>query len=69
MEIFSERLKQLRKAHGISQGEMAELLGLKLRAYQYYESGNHEPSLANLVIIADTLHTSIDYLTGRIDQK
>ena len=69
MEVFSERLKQMRKEHGISQTEMAGMLGLKLRAYQYYESGDHEPSLANLVIIADALHTSIDYLTGRVDQK
>ena len=68
MKIFSERLKQLRKERGLTQPEMAELLGLKLRAYQYYESGDHEPSLENLVIVADALQTSIDYLTGRTDQ-
>ncbi len=69
MKIFSERLKQLRKERGLTQKEMAELLGLKLRAYQYYESGEHEPSLEKLVIIADTFHTSADYLTGRTDQR
>lgn len=69
MKIFSERLKQLRKERGLTQKEMAELLGLKLRAYQYYESGEHEPSLDNLVIVADTLQTSIDYLTGRTDRR
>lgn len=69
MKIFSERLKQLRKERGLTQKGMAELLGLKLRAYQYYESGEHEPSLDNLVIVADTLQTSIDYLTGRTDRR
>ncbi len=67
MTIFAKRLKERRIHQGVTSQEMADALGLKLRAYQYYESAEREPNIAKLVIIANMLHTSIDYLTGRID--
>ena len=68
MTIFAERLKEQRIRQGVTSQEMADALGLKLRAYQYYESADREPNIAKLVIIADMLHITIDYLTGRTDQ-
>ena len=46
---------------------MADFLGLKLRVYQYYESGDRKPVLENLIILADFFGVSIDYLVGRTD--
>lgn len=40
--MTSEELITLRKAFGITQTEMAERIGLKLRAYQDLEAGKSE---------------------------
>ena len=69
MTVFAKRLKERRIQKGLKPADMADTLGLKLRAYHYYESGEREPNIAKLVMIADILETSIDYLTGRTDQE
>lgn len=69
MEIFAQRIKELRKEHKKTQTEMAELLGIKLRAYQYYESATHYPEVPNLIKLADFFGVSTDYLMGRTDQR
>jgi transcriptional regulator with XRE-family HTH domain len=48
-----KRLKQLRKQHGYTQSQLAELLGVKLRAYQFYEEGKRNPSYKNLTKLED----------------
>ena len=67
MSIFSERLRQLRTAKKVYQKDMAEFLGISLRAYQLYESGDGLPSVPGLIAIADYFNVSIDYLIGRTD--
>lgn len=69
MKIFAERLKQLRQEQKKTQTEMAEYLGLKIRAYQYYESGGHYPEVPNLIKIADYFGVTTDYLLGRSDRR
>ena len=67
--MFGERLKLLRKERKVQQKELAELLGLSIRGYQFYESEVNEPSIKMLIILADFYHVSIDYLVGRSDQR
>ena len=43
------------------------MLGISLRAYQFYESGAYDPALPNLIALADYFQVSIDYLVGRSD--
>ena len=69
MEIFAQRIRALRKEHKKTQIEMAEMLGIKLRAYQYYESATHYPEVPNLIKLADFFGVSTDYLLGRTDQR
>lgn len=64
---FAERLQQERTKKGVTQNEMAKLLGVKLRAYQYYESGKHNPTFDALVVLADYFDVTTDYLLGRTD--
>lgn len=52
-----------------TQSEMAEFLGIKLRAYQYYESGTFYPEIPNLIKLADYFGVTTDYLLGRSDQR
>ena len=67
MEFFAQRLKELRKSRKKTQREMAEYLGIGLRAYQYYERNEREPQLSVLVRIADYFGISLDELAGRDD--
>lgn len=69
MDIFKNRLKELRLERGVKQKELSEHLGLTLRAYQYYEAGNRYPDFQGLLALADYFNVSIDYLVGRSDQK
>ena len=69
MKIFAERMRLLRKEKKKTQTEMAELLGIKLRAYQYYESGTSYPEIPNLIKLADYFGVTTDYLLGRSDQR
>ncbi len=62
---FSKNLKATRVACGISQKEMAKMLGISYRTYQNYElttSNNREPDLETLCKISKILHVSIDEL-------
>lgn len=67
--MLAERLKLLRKEHRYYQRELAELLGVTLRAYQFYEDGTNEPKLKSLIMLADYYGVTTDYLLGRTDKR
>ena len=69
MDKFAQLIKELRNEKKQTQKDMAELLGIKLRAYQYYESGTHYPEVPNLIKLADYFGVSTDYLLGRSDSR
>lgn len=65
MKIFQERLYEQRKLNNVTQRQMAEYLRIAQPSYIRYENGTAEPSLENLVKIADYFDISTDYLLGR----
>lgn len=65
--MFGERFKQLRKERKVPQQRLADVMGVKLRAYQGYETETHEPKIAALIALADFYGVTIDYLVGRTD--
>lgn len=67
--IFSERLKQLRKQSPYTQKQLAEILGMEPNAYQLYEYGKREPSIAKLLLLAVTFNVSLDDLLCLEDFK
>ena len=67
MEIFCERLKELRKETGISQKELAVLLDTNNSSVCDWERGRTQPDLETVVKIAQYFHVSADYLLGMID--
>ncbi len=69
MQIFSERMRELRKERGLKQREMAEICGVKLRSYQGYEYGRHYPEVPGLIQIAKFFDVSTDYLLGLTDKR
>ena len=64
MKEFCERLKETRKDSGMSQKEVAELVGVGASCYANYEQGIREPSLEILVKICEALDVSADFLLG-----
>ncbi|MBY7144585.1 helix-turn-helix transcriptional regulator [Virgibacillus sp. NKC19-3] len=67
MEIFRERLKDVRIESGYKQEEMAQVLNVSTSGYGYYEQGRNEPSLETIQKVAATFDISADYLFGIID--
>ena len=62
---FSERLKELRLAKGLTQMQVSQSTGMSLLGYQRYEYGSREPAYNKLLSLADYFDVSLDYLVGR----
>lgn len=60
-----ENLQKQRKAHGLSQEELAEKCGISRQAIAKWESGNSLPSIETLILLADLYEMSLDELVGR----
>lgn len=68
MNIFrGDRLKALRKAHGLTQVQLSELSGVNRPQLSCIENNLREPELYNLVKLAKALNTTTDYLCGVSD--
>lgn len=61
---FYENLKKARLNNGLSQAQLAELLGVAKSTYSMYESGKREPNIQTIRKIADILGVSVDELLG-----
>lgn len=63
---FRDRLFDLRRQAGLSQEELANLLGVTRQAVQKWEAGTSRPDMDNLVSLSDYFKVSLDYLvTGK----
>lgn len=61
------RLKELRKAKGISQLKLGMDLCMNQNTISRYETGDREPSITELIKMADYFNVSIDYLLNQTD--
>lgn len=59
---FSDRLKNERKSHKLTQQFVADKIGVSVRAYQQYEQGLYEPNIEKLIILADLFGITVDFL-------
>lgn len=64
-EVFSNKLRELRKSRGLTQAQIAKIMRVSRVSYCNYENGINEPSLESLILVADYFHVSVDYLLGR----
>ena len=65
--MIGKRLKEARNIKGFTQSQMASMIGVEVRSYQFYESGDRFPKPDILLKIADSLSVSIDWLFERDD--
>ena len=59
------RLREIRRAKGISQLKLAMDLNMNQNSISRYETGGREPGINELIQIADYFNVSVDYLLGR----
>jgi len=60
--LFSARLKQIRQESGISQRELAHILGISRTCLSNYETGARQPDRELLNQIAEHFNVLTDYL-------
>lgn len=61
--LLAKRIRQLRKASGLSQPELAVMIGFKdKQVVNNYEINGANPTAYNLVLIAKALNVTIDEL-------
>lgn len=56
------RLREERESAGLSQAQLAALVGCQTRQYQRYECGENLPTANRLAALADILRVDIDRL-------
>ncbi len=66
---FGAELKKVRQDFGATQSDMAQLLGVSLRAYQHYEAGTRDISLASLDVLHRKIGLSIDAMFQRLGEE
>ena len=69
MATFSERLKQLREEHGLTQDMLGKEAGVSRYAIYTYEKGKAFPTVEGLLALADFFDVGTDYLLGRTNVR
>ena len=69
MAITAERIKQLRKKKGVSQAELAELIGVKTNTVSTWERGTRKPDFEALNLLSNYFEVSFEYILGSSDKE
>lgn len=64
-----ENLKKLRIESGLSQQQLANVIGVSQQSINKYENHGVEPDISTLIALANCFDTSVDYLIGYTDIK
>ena len=67
MTSFKERLKELRLERNLSQQALGKIVNMSKMAISHWENGHSEPSIAQLIRLAELFEVSVDFLVGKID--
>ncbi|KXG73829.1 helix-turn-helix domain-containing protein [Thermotalea metallivorans] len=66
---FGQRLSILRKEKGLTQSQLAEVLGVSRGTIGMYEIDKRDPDTSTLEKLSNYFNVSVDYLLGRTDIK
>ena len=64
---IGKALKELRKANGLTQQQVADNLGISRVNYTRYETGASNPDYETLLMLANYFDVSLDFIFGRKD--
>ncbi|MBR1846903.1 MAG: helix-turn-helix transcriptional regulator [Bacilli bacterium] len=59
------RIKELRDKKGLTQKQVAKELGTTAVTVMNWENGIYEPTIADMIKLADLFDVTMDYLVGR----
>ena len=59
MSTLGDKLRRLRKAQGLTQGELAEKVGVDIKTIVRYETGKNSPKVETLELITKELGAKI----------
>ena len=67
MVKLGEKIKELRIEKGLTQMQLAKLIGSSQKAIDYWERSVNEPKASYIVLLADFFCVSADYLLCRTE--
>ena len=67
MSVFAQRLKELRTERKLTQKQLGVLLDSTEDCVYFWEKGRSEPSIDEILRLAEIFEVTTDYLLGRID--
>lgn len=62
MEQIGQRIKELRTESGLTQKDLAEMIGVAQNTVSQYENGTASTSLEIIIKLSEVFHTTTDYL-------
>ena len=65
--ILGQRVFELRKSAGMTQKQLGESVGLSMQAINDIEKGRRETTISKVILLAQILKTTLDYLVGETD--
>ena len=68
LQTMAKRIRMLREQRGLTQKNMAEILGCTPSHYQKIEYGKVNIPTTTLMFLCDYFNVSADYLLGRTDE-
>ena len=66
---IAEAIRSRREEMGLTQGQLAALVGVDMRQIRRYEAGDAQPAFSVAAAIARALHMSLDELAGEETHK
>lgn len=66
--MLSQRIRELREDHDLTQVQMGKILSCSQRVYSNYERGELDIPTEILIKLADFYEVSVDYLLNRTEQ-
>lgn len=61
---YTNKIRELRKEHGYSQLQVAEMLETTQQHYSCYENGKNEMPIRHLIKLCEIYHVSSDFILG-----
>lgn len=65
MPAFADMISYLRRRDGLSQQQLADMLGVKRSTISMYETGKREPDFETAEALADIFNVNMDTLLGK----
>lgn len=66
---YYQRLRDLKEDAELTQKDVSKLIGVSMNHYGKYERGEIDLPLEKALILADYYNVSLDYITGRTNNK